>query len=84
MLLCCGSKVVDIQLTIENRVRKNAHTISCKALIVSYVSATPGRGDSLSEVLIEQGDGFHALEELVEEVAFVGGVDRVALETEAH
>ena len=42
MLLCCGGKVVDIQLIIENRVRKNAHTISCKALISSYVSATPG------------------------------------------
>lgn len=35
-------------------------------------------------ILIEEGDGFHAGEELLEEVALVRRMDGVALETEAH
>ena len=42
------------------------------------------RGRCALVILIEQGDGFHAGEELAEEVALVGGVDGVALQAEAH
>ena len=35
-------------------------------------------------VLIEQCDAFHSAEELLEKVAFVGGVDGVALQSESH
>ena len=35
-------------------------------------------------VLIEQCDAFHSAEELLEKVAFVGGVDGVSLKAEAH
>ena len=35
-------------------------------------------------ILIEQGDGLHAGEELAEEVALVRGVDGISLQAEAH
>ena len=40
--------------------------------------------NTLLPVVVELGDALHAGEELAEEVAFVGGVDGVALEAEAH
>lgn len=36
------------------------------------------------KVLVEQGDGAHSVEELLEEVTLVRGVDGVPFEAEAH
>ena len=52
---------------------------SCEATISESSSLCPSL-----KVLVEQGDGAHSLEELLEEVALVRGVDGVPFEAEAH